>query len=188
MQIHELNTGTPASSDYLAMDTGSDTYKATPGNVVPAYTSGDDASPSAWTTVTAVAAGLSFSTLINRITSMMKNVRFLYGLLGTTDISGIGGGTVTGAISALNSKLSPMYVIDTVQCLGDGAAGKHTYAVTSVSGYTPVGIVGYAASGGYEGSRGIYQLNLVGTEINIGWENAVASNRGLNVNVLYLHT
>ena len=91
-------------------------------------------------------------------------------------------------LSALNSKLSPMYVIDTVQCLGDGTVGKHTYAVPSVSGYTPVGIVGYAASGGYEGSRGVYQLNLVGTEINIGWENAVASNRGLNVNVLYLHT
>ena len=103
MQIHELNTGSPASGDYLAMDTGSDTYKAKPGDVIPAYTSGDADSPNAWTTVTAVAAGLSFSTLINRITTMMKNVRFLYGLLGTTDISGIGNGTITGAVSTLNS-------------------------------------------------------------------------------------
>lgn len=29
MEIHDLNTGTPSSSDYLAMDTGSDSYKTT---------------------------------------------------------------------------------------------------------------------------------------------------------------
>lgn len=106
MQIHDLNTGTPAATDVLAMDTGSDTYKTTPGNIVPSYTSGDSSTATSWTSVTAVASGLSFSTLIGRITTMMKNVRYLYGLLGTTDISGIGGGTVTGAISALGGKIS----------------------------------------------------------------------------------
>lgn len=106
MQIHDLNTGTPASDHYIAMDTGSDTYKATPGNVVPSYTSGDSSSASSWTSVTAVGTGLSFSTLINRITTMMKNVRYLYALLGTTSISGIGNGTVTGALSTLNSNLT----------------------------------------------------------------------------------
>lgn len=106
MQIHDLNTGTPASGHYIAMDTGSDTYKATPGDVVPSYTSGDSSSASSWTSVTAVGTGLSFSTLINRITTMMKNVRYLYTLLGTTSISGIGNGTVTGALSTLNSNMA----------------------------------------------------------------------------------
>ena len=124
MEIHELNTGTPASNDYLAMDTGSDTYKTKPGDIVPAYTSGDDASPTAWASVTAVAAGLSFSTLINRITTMMKNVRFLYGLLGVTDISGIGNGTVTGALSTLDGKTTP--TVGTVGSIETVTLGANT--------------------------------------------------------------
>ena len=83
MQIHELNTGTPATTDYLAMDSGSDTYKVRPGDIKPAYTSGDDASPSAWETVGVVTTGLSFYTLFQRITAMMKNVRFLKGQVDT---------------------------------------------------------------------------------------------------------
>ena len=141
MQIHELNTGTPASSDYLALDTGSDTYKAKPGDIKPAYTSGDDASPSAWTTVTAVAAGLSFSTLINRITTMMKNVRFLYGLLGTTDISAIGNGTVTGALSTLNSKYTTQSVSFTGGSVAAGAR-KNISVDVSRTGYVAIGVVG----------------------------------------------
>ena len=57
MQIHELNTGTLQSTDYIAIDNGSDTRKIDYG-----------------------------------------------AQMGTTSISGIGNGTVTGAISALNSK------------------------------------------------------------------------------------
>ena len=124
MQIHELNTGTPASNDYLAMDTGSDTYKAKPGDMVPSYTSGDDASPTAWTNVTAVGSGLSFSTLIARITTMMKNVRFLYGLLGVTDISNIGNGTVTDALSTLDGKATP--TVGTVGSIETVTLGANT--------------------------------------------------------------
>ena len=36
---------------------------------------------------------------------MFKNVRYLYKMLGTTDISGIGDGTATGGLSTLNSNL-----------------------------------------------------------------------------------
>lgn len=97
MQIHDLNTGTPASGHYIAMDSGTDTYKATPGNIVPSYTSGDASSASSWTSVTAVSTGLSFSTLINRITTMMKNVRYLYSVIGSNTFSTVAS-TVTGAI------------------------------------------------------------------------------------------
>ena len=36
---------------------------------------------------------------------MAKNVRYLYKMLGTTDISELGDGTVTGALSQINSNM-----------------------------------------------------------------------------------
>lgn len=168
MQIHDLNTGTPVATDVLAMDTGSDTYKTTPGNVVPSYTSGDSSTATSWTSVTAVSTGLSFSTLINRITTMMKNVRYLYNILGSstfstvastvtgaigntalgttattlsgaiaehesdignTDISSIGNGTVTGAISKLNSNINKTSVVK------KNIAANSTLAVTVPNNY-----------------------------------------------------
>ena len=106
MQIHELNSGTPAASDVIAMDTGSDTYKATADGLIPTFTSGDAASPTAWASVSTITSGLSLATLFNRISTMVKNVRWLYTMLGTTSISGIGNGTVTGALSNLNGRFA----------------------------------------------------------------------------------
>lgn len=50
-------------------------------------------------------------TLFNfaKVSQMFKNVRYLYKMLGTTDISKIGNGTCTGAISSLNSGLKKYY-------------------------------------------------------------------------------
>ena len=72
------------------------------------FTSGDstDANATAWTSVTKVDNNTAFGTFFNRISTMMKNVRYLYKMLGTTNISAIGGGTITGAISALNTSLA----------------------------------------------------------------------------------
>ena len=106
MQIHELNTGVPTSTDVIAMDTGSDTYKTTAENLIPAYTSGDSTTPTAWTSVSALTSGLTISTLFSRISTMVKNVRWLYSVLGTSNISSIGTGTVTNAISTINSNMT----------------------------------------------------------------------------------
>ena len=67
------------------------------------FTSGDAASPTEWTAVSVLTSGLTIKVLFNRISTMIKNIRWLYSKLGTTDISSIGGGTVTGAISSLSS-------------------------------------------------------------------------------------
>lgn len=94
----------------------------TPANLGALSTSGDsksntvtfssgDASDSSvtkstgWTTVTALASGITHATFFQRVSQMFKNVRYLYKLIGTTDISAIGDGTVKGAISTLNSNL-----------------------------------------------------------------------------------
>lgn len=124
MQIHDLNTKALTNPAYVAFDDGTDTYKADfkaeidnaaadavadadlTDNTV-AFTSGDSSSPTEWTAVDVLTSGLPIKTLFSRISTMIKNVRWLYSKLGTTDISSIGGGTVTGAISSLNSKLTP---------------------------------------------------------------------------------
>ena len=44
--------------------------------------------------------------ILTKISTLFHNVRYLYSLLGTTDISDIGGGTVTGAISKLYNRIN----------------------------------------------------------------------------------
>lgn len=70
-----------------------------------AFTSGDASNPTNWTDVAVLATGKKHSELFNKISTMFKNIRYLYKMLGTTDISSIGNGTTTGAISALYSGL-----------------------------------------------------------------------------------
>lgn len=83
-----------------------DTYQTKTGdtnNNTVAYTSADSTSPTEWTDVVALASGEKHSSILNKISTMFKNLRYLYKMLGTTDISTIGDGTVTGAISGLNN-------------------------------------------------------------------------------------
>ena len=71
------------------------------------FTSNDvsDGSATSWTSVSALASGITHATFFSRVSQMFKNVRYLYKMLGTTDISSVGDGTVKGAISTLNSNL-----------------------------------------------------------------------------------
>ena len=59
----------------------------------------------AWNAVSKIDSGEKHSSLFNKISTMFKNIRTIAKFLGTTDISAIGGGTVSGAISALNNSL-----------------------------------------------------------------------------------
>ena len=83
----------------------------TTNNIV-TFTSGDSSSPTAWTDVNSLVTGEKHSSLLNKISTMIKNVRFLYKVLGTTDISTIGDGTVTGAVSTLNSSLNDYHSVN----------------------------------------------------------------------------
>ncbi|MCI9137898.1 MAG: hypothetical protein HFH48_10135, partial [Lachnospiraceae bacterium] len=58
-----------------------------------------------WTDVADLASGEKHNSLFHKLSTMMKNVRYLYGLLGTANITSIGNGTVTGALSKLNTDL-----------------------------------------------------------------------------------
>lgn len=66
------------------------------------FTSKDSTAANTWTDVNLLASGEKHSSILNKVSTMFKNIRFLYKMLGTTDISTIGNGTVTGAIVSQN--------------------------------------------------------------------------------------
>lgn len=168
MQIHDLNTKALTNPAYVAFDDGSDTYKADfkaeidnaaadavadadlTDNTV-AFTSGDAASPTSWTAVSVLTSGLTIKVLFNRISTMIKNVRWLYSKLGTTDISSIGGGTVTGAISSLNSKTTGAFIrtsYTTEYTIGANSGlnlAANAFGISTPTGYAPVAIAQFTS-------------------------------------------
>ena len=81
-------------------------------NTTASFTSIDteDKDASAWTNVAVLTSGEKHASLFAKVSQMFKNVRYLYKMLGTTDISSIGCGTVTGAIVNINA------LLNSVQC------------------------------------------------------------------------
>lgn len=63
-------------------------------------TTGDSTAPALLT------SGETHASILSKVSTIFKNVRWLLSKMGTTDISAIGNGTVTGALSTLNSNLS----------------------------------------------------------------------------------
>lgn len=108
MQIHELPSASPSASDYIPIDNGTATRKATlssidVGSNQVTFTSGDTSSPSSWQTV-AVMASNTAANLMNAISKMVANIRWLYNRLGTSS-TGTTATTVTGAIAEHSTKI-----------------------------------------------------------------------------------
>lgn len=77
-------------------------------NKIITFDSMDSKKADKWTDVAMMESGEKHKSLIEKISIMFKNVRYLYKLLGTTDISKIEDGTVTGAIKKVNKALKPI--------------------------------------------------------------------------------
>lgn len=56
-----------------------------------------------WTTVLPVTVGEKVASVFEKFSTMAKNIRWIYKFLGTADISSIGDGTVTNALTTLNT-------------------------------------------------------------------------------------
>lgn len=69
------------------------------------FTSGDSTSPTGWADIVKVASGETHAILLRKFSLAVKNLRYLYKMLGSTDISSISDGTVTGILSFLKSSL-----------------------------------------------------------------------------------
>ena len=104
-----------------AVATGGDT-----ASNVTSFTSSDvaDGSAPSWTNVATLTSSETHTSLFAKVSQMFKNVRYLYKMLGTTDISKIGNGTCTGAISSLNSSLENNFNMARDVPLASGAIVK----------------------------------------------------------------
>jgi len=99
--IADINDNMDTIDAQLAAPTGDSADSTT------TFTTSDtaDGSASSWTNVPALTSGETHKSLFAKMSQMFKNIRYLYKMLGTTDISSIGNGTVTNALSVLNAKL-----------------------------------------------------------------------------------
>lgn len=57
-----------------------------------------------WTNAEPVTLGDKFQSAMTKISTMIKNLKWIYKFIGSTNISSIGDGTITNAISTLSSK------------------------------------------------------------------------------------
>ena len=85
------------------------TFSGTPTKVDTAksyttFDSADDKNPTTWSDVELLTSKEEQRSLFSKISTMFKNIRYLYKILGTTDISHYSDGTVTGAIKAACDK------------------------------------------------------------------------------------
>lgn len=68
------------------------------------FTSEDDENPTTWTAMRKVVSG-KLKDILGSVSIMAKNLNYLRKMLGTDDISMLGNGTLTGAVSKLNTDL-----------------------------------------------------------------------------------
>ena len=86
-----------------------------------AFESGDALNPTGWANIDLITGGEKNKGLLRKLSLAVKNLRYLYKLIGSADISKIGNGTVTGAISGLNSNLgSTNNRLDNIGTVGIG--------------------------------------------------------------------
>lgn len=84
-------------------------------------TTGDSTAPALLT------SGETHASIFSKVSTVFKNVRWLLSKMGTTDISTLGDGTVTGALSTLNSN------IGTKLSNTDIKISSKTYTITSLT-------------------------------------------------------
>lgn len=79
---------------------GDTTYGVSPSSsgTLNGYVSNDNGTPPAWTEVDSISTSDTNSNIFGKLTAMVKNVRWLYNKLGTTDFSAVGGGQRHGRI------------------------------------------------------------------------------------------
>lgn len=96
-------------------------------------------------TVAKLTSGETLKSMLNKVSRMFTNVRYILRLLGNTDISSesvkIGDGTITGALSTLNSNCQKIPFIQSGKTGSVGNGDWSTYQVTFGKKYTTLPLV-----------------------------------------------
>lgn len=103
-----------------------------------AFTSEDNESPTVWKDIGRIVSG-KVKEILNRVSIMSNNLKYLYKLCGTTDVSKIADGTLTGAVSMLNTDIQTVGNRYTIFNSGPNSNRKLTFsgifsAIVSVRG------------------------------------------------------
>jgi len=123
------------------------------------FTSYDDLSPTQFNYVPLLSNGEKHSSLFSKISTMFKNIRWLYNILGTTDISAIGNGTITGAISALNNNLSKL-IVNKYISLPAATIEPNSFRAVEYNFSVPDGYKLLNSSIGHTGNEEIYPFGV----------------------------
>lgn len=123
------------------------------------------------TTLEELTTGEKLSSILGKIKLAVKNLKSLIGLIGTTDISTIGDGTITGGLSDVNGKLQ--FVTDKVELGSDVTLNKSsTFTITfnaAKEGYKPMVVCSWALYN-RDDAEYIHVNGIeVGTGINTGY-------------------
>lgn len=96
--------------------------------------------------------------------------------------------TIDTNFTSLNSSLTNYTKVDTTLVMCNNASNTEAVvSATSISGYKPVAIVGYAPYGGFASTSDINALYLTSTgQIRMSWATAHATSIGVTVAVLYV--
>ena len=125
------------------------------GDTVTTFNTSDtttDAEIIEYTAMEKLTCGSPRKTLMSIMSKAVKNVRWFKKLLGTTDISDIGNGTVTNAVSTLNDafksfQVRTIFIQYTLSNNGNYNTNLKTLIDADMpSGYRCLGVVGYATN------------------------------------------
>lgn len=183
----------PAAGDDGKFLRGDATWTA-PADMVEAFTSSDvaDGGATAWTGVNPLTSGETNKSIFAKLSQMFKNIRYLYKMLGTTDISSIGNGTVTGGLTSLNDALAFKVLYYTAYNKQVGANAGFTittndFGITPITGWTPVAICAAYASHDFITIRALRATDTAGQGVILGKSFAPGSNAiNFEVRMLYV--
>lgn len=100
------------------------------------FDSQDSESVVSWIESATMKSGEKFHQLIAKISIMSNNLRFLRKMLGSTDISKIGDGTVTGILNSLNAGIADkMFTVGTSKPVSGYAVNQDSYILRSQFGH-----------------------------------------------------
>lgn len=144
------------------------------------------------TTLEELTTGEKLSSIFGKLKLALKNLKSLISLIGTTDISTIGDGTITGGLSDVNVKLPQLKVLKiplgVKTTLNPGAFSL--LFPTKKEGYTPIAIKSWALFN-RDGADNIH-INGVVTDQNVSIEGKISGSNQIIipsdafVEVLYL--
>lgn len=124
------------------------------------------------TTLEELTTGEKLSSIFGKLKLAVKNLKLLIGLIGTTDISTIGDGTITGGLNDVNGKLNK-FVTEKVELGSDVILNKSsnftiTFNVTK-TGYIPIVVCSWALYNRDDAQYTHVNGIEIGTGINTGY-------------------